>query len=68
MVPLCAARVSPRLHRTRRAATAIDCIAPFSRLSASLHTGRERCAESERPKDRVRITCPGDKALNDGDD
>ena len=40
MVPLCAARVSPRLHRTRRAATAIDCIAPFPRLSVSLHTGQ----------------------------
>ena len=64
MVPLCAARVSPRLHRIRRAATAIDCIAPFSRLSASLHTGRERCAESERP----RIAYPSDEALNDGDD
>ena len=64
MVPLRAARVSPRLHRIRRAATAIDCIAPFSRLSASLHTGRERCAESERP----RIAYPSDEALNDGDD
>ena len=64
MVPLCAARVSPRLHRIRRAATAIDCVAPFPRLSVSLHTGRERCAESERP----RIAYPSDEALNDGDD
>lgn len=68
MVPLCAPRVPPRLHRIRRAATAIDCIAPFSRLSASLHTGRDEVCRKRAAKDRVRITCPGDEALNDGDD
>lgn len=67
MVPLCAARVLPRLHHTHRAATAIDCVAPFSRLSASLHTGRG-VRRRRAAKDRVRITCPGDEALNDGDD
>ena len=59
MVPLCAARVSPRLHRIRRAATAIDCIAPFSRLSASLHTGRDEVRRKRAAKGSRADYVPG---------
>lgn len=64
MVPLRAARVLPRPGSVHPAAITIDRRAPFPGLSVSLHTGREKCAESERP----RIAYPSDEALNDGDD
>ena len=56
MVPLCAARVSLRLHRTHRAATAIDCVAPFPRRSVSLHTGRGGALEASEQGSRARAT------------
>ena len=64
MVPLRAAHVLPCLRTLHRAATAIDRIAPFPRRSVSLHTGRGGAPEASE----LRVVCPGDEALNDGDD
>ena len=56
MVPLRAARLSPRLHSVHQAAIAIGRGAPFSRLSVSLHTGRIGVPEASGQGSRAQAT------------
>ena len=56
MVPLCAARVSPRLHSTHPAVIAVDRVAPFPRRSVSLHTGRGGASEAGEQGSRAHRT------------